>query len=127
MTGASPGAIKEFLLETADNAPETIINIYESKDLSSKLLLYKALKNNIIKKDASGLYRYGNITLGVSESSVVHWLGSAENKNTVSLLEKEVNPEYFEKVEVVAEIKDQVEDESKPADTKYPINKNKKQ
>ncbi len=101
MEGSTPGAIKDFLLEMADKAPSKILEVFESRDISTKLLLLKAMKNNVIIKDPNGIYYYGNVTLGTSEKSAIHWLNNTENKHMVDLLEKEVNPDYFVEAETI--------------------------
>jgi hypothetical protein len=95
MDGFAPAAIKDYLLEVAEHSPEQVIEVYESKDLSNRLLFLKALNKNIITTDQSGIYYYGKTVLGVSEKSAVAWIGNSENKNIVEMLEKEVNPQYF--------------------------------
>ena len=124
----SPVVIKDYLLDIAESAPEKILDIYKSHDLSLRLLLLKAMKNMIVIRDEAGVYRYGNTVLGMSESSAVAWMQDIENKNVVAMLEKEVNPDYFAddepKKKVTPENSEQ-EDEKK--ETKYPINKKKKQ
>lgn len=90
--------LKEFLLDEVEKQPERIIAIYESHDLSFRLLLLKALDKNIIKKDpAAGIYTYGNTVLGMTESSAIGWMQDKKNSNLVDLLEKETSPEYFVK------------------------------
>ena len=95
MDYAKPSVIKDFLLDQAETAPEKILQIYEGADVSLRLLLLKARKNNIIQLDDAGFYRYGTVVLGMSERTAVDWLGDKANKHVVLLLEKEVNPEYF--------------------------------
>ena len=95
--------LKEYLLDAAETTPEKVINIYESHDLSFRLLFLKAIDNNIITKDQrTGIYTYGNTVLGMTESSAIAWMQDKSNKNLVDMLEKEANPEYFVK-EVKAE------------------------
>lgn len=90
--------LKEFLLDEVEKQPERIIAIYESHDLSFRLLLLKALDKDIIKKDpAAGIYTYGNTVLGMTEASAIGWMQDKKNANLVDLLEKETSPEYFVK------------------------------
>lgn len=95
MEGESPVIIKDFLLTQADQNPDKVLAIYEGHDISVRLLLLKAKKTNVITSDRSGLYRYGNTAIGMSEASVISWLQDAGNKHLVELIEKETNPEYF--------------------------------
>lgn len=101
MDYAKPSVIKDFLLDQAETTPEKILRIYEGADVSLRLLLLKARKNNIIQVDEAGFYRYGTVVLGMSEKTAVDWLGDRSHKHIVEMLEKEVNPEYFVKDEDV--------------------------
>ncbi len=120
MDGEKPVVIKEFLMDEAEKNPVKVAAIYESHDVSLRILLMKAKEKQIITIDSSGIYRYGNNVLGMTETSAIGWLQDRGNKHLVEVLEKEVDPEYF--------VKEKTED--KPSgDTKetvYPINKGKK-
>lgn len=95
MTGMSEILVKDFLLDQAELNPAKVLEIYESKDLSLRLLLLKALKKSIIVLDSGGIYRYGNTVLGMTESASLAWMGETDNKHTVEMIEREVSPEYF--------------------------------
>lgn len=97
MDGESPMVIKDFLLEKAENDPQAILDIYESHDISLRLLLIKAKKKGVITIDQGGIYRYGNTTLGMTETSCINWMQDRGNKHLVEMLERDVNPEYFAK------------------------------
>lgn len=98
--------LKEYLLDQADTVPEKVISIYESHDLSYRLLLLKAMDKDIIKRDAqSGIYTYGNTVLGMTEDTAVAWMQDKNNRSLVELMEKEANPEYFVKEEATKEKK----------------------
>ena len=97
MDYAKSSVIKDFLLEQAETVPEKVIAIYEGKDVSIRLLLLKARKQDLVKIDESGFFRYGNVVLGMSEKAAIDWLQDKNNKHLVEMLEKETNPEYFEK------------------------------
>lgn len=90
-----PAIVKDFLLDQAEQLPEKIISIYEDKHLSIRMLVLAALEKHKIVIDQTGLYRYGRISLGMSETSAVDFLSRSENKDTIAMLEQEVNPEYF--------------------------------
>lgn len=118
MDGEKPVVIKEFLMDEAEKDPSRVIAIYESHDVSLRILLMKAKEKGIITIDPSGIYRYGNNVLGMAESSAIGWLQDRGNKHLVEMLEHEVNPEYFVKKDKTLE---------KPSkETVYPINKGKK-
>lgn len=117
MDGESPIVLKDYLLEQAERESAKVIAIYESHDVSARILLMKAKEKNIIAIGTGGIYRYGNNVLGMTENSAVNWLTDRGNKHLVEVLEQEVNPEYFE-------VKDKPSKTS--AETIYPINKHKK-
>jgi hypothetical protein len=91
----SPIIIKEFLMEMADKHPEKIISVYNSRDISARLLLLKGLKKKVIFIADGGLYTYGSNVLGTTERSAINWLMSPENKEIVKVLESEISPSYF--------------------------------
>ena len=95
MTGMNDILVKDFLLDQAETNPGKVLEIYEAKDLSLKLLLLKALQKGVVVLDSGGIYRYNTSVLGMSESSSVAWMGESDNKHTVEMIEREVNPEYF--------------------------------
>lgn len=95
MDGESPIVIKEFLIEQAELYPEKVLAIYESNDVSLRLLLLKAKKMNVVTIDGSGMHRYGNTVMGMAETTCIAWLQDPSNKHLVEQLEKEVSPEYF--------------------------------
>jgi len=97
MDGESPLVIKEYLMDQANRAPEKIIAIYKSKDISAKLLLLKALKKGVVREEG-GLFMFGSNVLGTTQDSSVKWLANPENAEIVRLLEREADPEYFSKL-----------------------------
>ena len=104
--------LKDYLLGEAEKEPQRVISIYESHDLSFRLLLLKAMDKNIIQIDSqSGIYTYGNTVLGMTEDSAIHWMQDSSNKNLVTLLEQEANPEYFAKEEAKAKPHNPIEKE----------------
>lgn len=98
MNGDHPTVIQDYLLTMAEQAPAKVIGIYESHDVSVRLLLLKAQEKGVIKID-NGLYRYGTISLGMTEESCVAWMLDTANKNVMESIERDVNPEYFARKE----------------------------
>jgi len=92
-------AIKDFLLDRAESAPEEIIRVYQDKMMALRLLVISAIEKGKIRVDPDGGYRYGNLYLGMAEDSAVDYLNSPSNSKMRKLLESEVNPEYFESEE----------------------------
>lgn len=95
MDYAKPSVIKDFLLDQAETVPEKVLSIYEGADVSVRLLLLSAKKKNVVVVDQAGFYRFGNVVLGMSETSAVAWLQDKSHKHLISQIEKETNPEYF--------------------------------
>jgi hypothetical protein len=121
MDGESPMVIKDFLLTQAEQSPDKILAIYEGYDVSLRLLLLKARKNNIITTDSSGLFLYGNTAIGMTETSVISWMQDPKNKHLVEMLEKEVNPEYFVDENEETEVKtEETKSAAKPTKGKVP-------
>lgn len=89
-------AIKDFLLDMAEKNPESVIHVYEDKMIMLRILIVQAVKKSKIKIDAMGAYRYGNMYMGMDEDSAVEYLNARENAKVKELLERELNPEYFE-------------------------------
>jgi len=98
MDGDSPIVIKEYLMEQSQKNPEKVLAVYNSKDVSVKLLLLKGIKKAVIKIGDGGLYTYGGNVLGTSEKSAVNWLSDTDNAEIVKLLQREVDPDYFKNV-----------------------------
>lgn len=97
MTGEPVETIKEFLLEQADkkkSAPK-IIDVYTSKALNIQLLFLKAKQKGIVTTTANGAIKFGVQVIGMSDESSIVFLQDRGNKEVLSLLEREVNPEYF--------------------------------
>ena len=109
MDGASTSLLKQYLYTVAKSAPEKIIKIYEAKDISLRLLLLKAIKKGIVQVDASGMYRYGNNILGMSEDTTVAWMLDIDHKDIVELMDREVNPEYYASKDLEVKAKENIE------------------
>ncbi len=93
--------VLDFLLDMADKSPERVIKVYEDKLISLRMLIISALEKGVISIDPAGAYRYGQVYLGMTEDTAIDWLNNPENKHTVQMLEKEVNPEYFKAKDAV--------------------------
>jgi hypothetical protein len=104
MDYAEPSVIKDFLMDQAESNAEKVLAIYEGADVSVRLLLLKARKKGVIKVDEAGFYRYGTVVLGMSERASVDWLQDRAHKHLIELIEKETDPEYFVKDEVIEEV-----------------------
>jgi hypothetical protein len=117
MEGEDPELVKEFLLEQARDkkTAKNIIRVYTSSAVSIQLLYLKAKKENIIVSGDGGVIKFGPQVLGMNDDSAVAFLQMKENKELVSLIERDTNPEYFAKKQSVAKTKlapaDSIEEE----------------
>jgi len=104
MEGENPSTIKEFLLETASKHPDKIFRIYRDQSMKIHLLFLKGKKSGFIKVDPKdNVIYYGSTILGISDESAIAYLQA--NTDIMMLLERDVNPEYFnEKNEAVGGI-----------------------
>lgn len=85
----------EYLYNVAESTPHKIISLYTDGNMKTKLLLLDAMEARIIYQD-SGIYRYGDTEiLGTTEEQAVIWLQSADNKNLVDMIKKQLYPEYY--------------------------------
>ena len=95
MEGESPAVIKEFLLDTAESNPSEIDRIYRGKDMKIKLLFVQAKqKGTVSVNESDGVVKFGRTILGYSDDSAIAYL--KENTDLLDLLERDVNPDYFE-------------------------------
>ena len=119
MEGEAPETVKEFLLEQASDkrTAKKIRRIYTSNSVSIQLLYLKAKKENIIVSGDNGIIKFGVQVLGMNDDSAIAFLQMKENKELVSLIERDTNPEYFSKKQSVAKtvlappVKSEVEEE----------------
>jgi len=95
MEGERPSVIKEFLLDKAQKDPQAIVRIYRNKSMKINLLYLKAKKaNKITVNPLDSVIKYGGQILGLSDEAAIAFLQS--NEDVLELLEREVNPEYFQ-------------------------------
>lgn len=86
-----------YLLETAEEMPDKIIDTYTGPDNRYRLLLIEALDKGVIV-NKSGLYMWGESTiLGGNEDSVITWMKNPENLRLFEVIKTNINPLYSEK------------------------------
>jgi hypothetical protein len=96
MANEHPESLRDFLTDMARRSPIKVIQLYESKSISIKLLFLKARKKGIIISDKNVL-QYGNIALGINENSALAFLMDKDNKEILELLNKDIYPELYAK------------------------------
>jgi hypothetical protein len=95
METAQPGVIKDFLLEVAEKTPDKIFRVYRDKAMKVHLLYLKGKKAGIIKVDhRDNVITYASTILGISDESAITYLQN--NEDILMLVERDVNPSYFE-------------------------------
>lgn len=68
---------------------EKVLAAFSDTGAKTKLLFYKLLDTNTIKKETSGIYKYGEIILGVSMDSALIWLKDKRNIDVVGKMASE--------------------------------------
>ena len=105
MDGEPTAVIKEYLLERARKKPMSILRVYRDKSVKVNLLFVKGKQAGKIKiNPADGVVKFGEIILGVSDESSIAYL--QQNPDIMELLERDVNPQYFEAQKVKSEKKE---------------------
>jgi hypothetical protein len=94
MSGEHPESLRDFLTDMARKSPLDIIQLYESKSISIKLLFLKSKKKGVITKDKN-IFQYGDIVLGINEKAALAFLMDKDNKEVLELLNKQMNPELY--------------------------------
>lgn len=95
METSQPAVIKDFLLEVAEKTPDKIFRVYRDKAMKVHLLYLKAKKAGIIKVDhRDNVITYASTILGISDESAITYLQN--NEDILMLVERDVNPSYFE-------------------------------
>jgi len=98
MIGEEVSVIKRYLLDMAENEPKRVLDAYKSKTLQTQLLFLQAKRAGKIE-EVNGVIKYGMHILGVSDDSAIAFLQNPENRELMKLIEREINPEYFEEEE----------------------------
>ncbi|MCK5788372.1 MAG: hypothetical protein KAH32_05210 [Chlamydiia bacterium] len=93
MTGQPLSDVREYLMSAAKNIKrrKSVIDLYESEDISLKLMLYHGLDKEIISYDGF-IYKYGNIMLGTTEDLALAYLSNSLNVGVVKEIENSIYP-----------------------------------
>lgn len=88
----------DFLVRTAENDPNKIINLYTGGDISLRILFIEAKERHVIYLK-NKLYLYGdNIVLGATDDAVISWMKDPKNLQVLELIKKDTYPEYTSQV-----------------------------
>lgn len=96
MESAKPLDIEEYLVSVAEKTPKRIVDAFEDKNARVKLFLFRAVDKSSVEVNPAGIYKYGEITMGISEEHAIEWLKNPENASLVTHIRAEVYPEYFQ-------------------------------
>ena len=95
MQNDNPATVKDFLLDTADKEPDKILRVYRDKSMRIYLLFALAKQKSVITEDVNeGVFKYGVSILGKTPELCIAYL--QQNEDILMLLERDVNPQYFE-------------------------------
>lgn len=83
----APKQITDFLEDNAMSNPDRIIITYGDKNYKVRLFIYKCIDKKLITLQ-SGVYKYNDISLGLSEAQCIEWLKAPENAKFVELLKQ---------------------------------------
>ena len=85
--------VKEYLLTAAKdrNRRQEVETLYNSSDISLKLMLYHGLDNKIVEFDGFA-YKYGQIMLGTTERLALEYLSNPINVAIVKEIENAIYP-----------------------------------
>lgn len=81
--GLPPKDILDYLADIAQKKPEKIIKANEDPQFKQKIFLFSLIDANIVKKDKNGIYRYGDIVLGLNVDAALVWLNDKANRDLV--------------------------------------------
>lgn len=93
MWNAPDSDIQDFLYKKAESNPNYIIELYTGQDTQLRLLLVEASEKNIIRK-VNGVFMYGDISLGVTDDSVILFWKDPANKQILDMIKNETFPDY---------------------------------
>lgn len=91
MDGLPPVAVEEYLLSVASQDPEKLIKTIEDKLAKTRLFFYNLRDKQLISRQ-DGLWKYGDIVLGMSEEHVLEYLRTVANEPVVELLQADLYP-----------------------------------
>ena len=92
MDGLSYDEVLNWMLDQATKKPERIIDLYTGADTRLKIILVTAIDKGVVR-NKNGAYTYGNMTIGMTEESVILWMKQAVNAEYVRSIEFETFPD----------------------------------
>ncbi|MGV8961783.1 MAG: hypothetical protein ACOH2V_00110 [Candidatus Saccharimonadaceae bacterium] len=99
LTTAIPADILDYLIETAERNPKTIIDLYEGEDWKMHLFILDAIDRGVIRK-SDGIYKYDDKMLGGSIEATITFLRDIRFKKLVDSIKRETYPNLLTKTEI---------------------------
>lgn len=93
MNNAPDTDVEDYLYQRAEQRPDEVIELYESKNIGQKLLLIDAKEKGIVMK-RDGMYYYGDNVLGATDDAVLITFNTPEGQKLLHEITKETYPEY---------------------------------
>lgn len=84
--------IDDYLTSLAFETPLRITTVFEDKNSKTKLFFYALLDKKIINRGQGGVYRYEDVTLGLTEEQALYWLKDSINTDIVRQFSLLLNP-----------------------------------
>lgn len=112
MEGEPASEIKKYLLDQAKRNPAKVMSVYRDKRMKINLLFAKAKKAGVVGYNGvDGVYTYGTHILGTTAEMCIAFL--QQNDDIMMLIEREIQPEYFQQKQDLAASKKAAEVTSK--------------
>lgn len=116
-TGLGENDVDDFLFNKANAVGQAakVIEAFNDPFAKTKLFFHKLMDTNTIKKESSGIYKYGDIILGISPESVMIWLKDKKNVDITGKLMREANKKDPSKSNdsMVDDLEDEIREENK--------------
>lgn len=114
MIGLPISDVEEYLVLLAQRNPAMIIELYTGTDTHLRLMLLDAIDKGVIYNRDKLFYFGDSIVLGASDSAVINYFKTPDNKRIVSLIRDEVYPEFAIKEPQTVDQLDLNAEEAKP-------------
>lgn len=85
-----PKDIEDYLMTKAEKTPALILKAKADPNYKTRVFLYKLVEAKKIKIDKSGIYKYGEIILGLNLDAAIYWLNDTKNRVLVGKLFSEI-------------------------------------
>jgi hypothetical protein len=121
MRHAPSSDVENYLYERAEKNPKEVIDLYTSPDVALKLLLIEAKEKHVIRKQ-SGVFMYGDMSLGATDESIILYLKMPSNAKILQAIKNETFPNFVKALEINPEDNLTI---TEPGDTTGPESKDK--